>query len=403
MNGKYKNPFEGMQWFETQKQFMDAFATLNQGNNPFTSAFSSQQQPGWADAMDSWWRAFKPAGNAQQENVFMKMLDQARQYYFISEQFSKMYDAMSSANKNNQDALAVLNKAFEDVAAFIEQNTTQFSWSHLIDQCEQPLELLKNTFAQTQMFAGQPFNDFSPEVQKLREKFLTMPGLGYSRESQEKLQKALHLWANYQDNYQEFQTVMSKLSHEALDLMRKDLIRMHKKGEQVESMRQIYNIWVASNEKVYGDFVFTEEYSELNARLVNSLMAFKKESQGIMEDNLASMNLPTTKSINALEKRQHELRKQIRQMETQLKQLHQEVKTLRDKPLSKTTTSRNNTGASAKAKPRKKTQKKKSVAATSSSVVDFKKSKRAKQKKRETAEKKQPVKDNNDGMIELKF
>ena len=399
MTNKYSNPFAANNWFESQQKFMETLAMFNQGNNPFGFPGKKSTRPGWADAMDIWWRAFKPAVSSENENVVMKLIEQAKQYYFMSEQFANIYSLMSSTQKKNKDAIDGLNKTFEDITAFMDQNASRFSWSSLIDQCEQPYELLKNTFADNPLFSGQGFTEFSPELQKLREKFLTMPGLGYSRESQEKLQKAMHLWATYQDNYHEFQTVMSGLNHEALNLMRKELIKMHKKGEQVESMRQIYNIWVASNEKVYSNFVFTEEYSELNARLVNSLMAFRKESHSIIEDNLASMNLPTTKSINALEQRQHDLRKQIKNMEAELKQLSAQVRSINQKQLARPTAA-NTRKAETTKKPGKRAQKKKTT--STAGVVDFKKSKRAKQKKSENAKKKTAAKDSG-GMIELKF
>ena len=402
MANKYSNPFAASNSFESQQKFMEILAMFNQGSNSFGFPGKKSTRPDWADAMDIWWRTLKPAVSSQNENVMMKLIEQAKQYYFISEQFVNMYNLMSSTQKKNKDAIDGLNKTFEDITAFfMDQNASRFSWSSLIDQCEQPYELLKNTFADNPLFSSQGFTEFSPEWQKLRENFLTMPGLGYSRESQEKLQKAMRLWATYQDNYHEFQTVMSGLNHEALNLMRKKLIKMHKKGEQVESMRQIYSIWVASNEKVYSDFVFTEEYSELNAKLVNSLMAFRKESHGIIEDNLASMNLPTTKSINALEQRQHDLRKQIKNMEAELKQLSAQVRSINQKQFAKPT-SANIRKVETTKKSGKRAKKKKTTFPTRAGVVDFKKSKRVKQKKNETAKKKTSLKDRG-GMIELKF
>ena len=132
---------------------------------------------------------------------------------------------------------------------------------------------------------------------------------------------AIKLWANYQENYQEYQSVMLRLNQEALDLMRDRIISTSKDGESIDSMRQIYDLWIESNEKVYGDYVYTKEYAELNGRLVNSMMAFKKQSHEITEDALSAMHMPTTKSMDELERRHYELRKQVNEMRAEISNL----------------------------------------------------------------------------------
>lgn len=417
MSDKYKMPFEGMDWSEMQKQFFEAFTKYNQPSNPFatspfsTSAFSPQTN-NWSDAMDLWWQAFKPDAAPASNNVFNKMLQQAKTYFMLSEQFSKLYQGMEQSKKNTDDFVHFLNEQFQNIESVIAENHQLFSWSNFIDQCEKPAELLNNLATNTPLFSGEVINDFSPEMRKLRERFLTTPSVGYSRESQDKLQEAIRLWANYQDNYQEFHAVMSKLNHDALGRMRKKLLKMHKAGEKVESMRQVYNIWVESNEKVYGEFVFTDEYADMNARLVNSLMAFKNKSHEITEDYLSSMNLPTSGAIDALERRQHELRKQVKTLTNELKslqtQLKQQKQTPAAQPAAEKTTEKAVTSAAKPRTAKRKTKAKKKSAKKSSKVVDFKKSKRAKQKKQQvksgqSRSKQAENAEDKQGMIEIKF
>ncbi len=411
MSQNFNNPFGGLDWTDLQKQMLETLMNFGKQNTSFSSSgFSSGNGNQWADAMDMWWRAFKPSSSNNNFEMFNKMLEQSRMFYLLSEHFSKIFQAFENTNQTEQSLNNLLVEQFEQLQAVLDQQHNMFSWSQIVDQCEQPAQLFKNLFSDKSIFSGMPINDFSPEVKKIREKFFTMPGLGYSREMQEKMQEALRLWAHYQDNYQEFQTIMSCLNHEAMDLMRKRLMKMHKDGEKVESMRQIYHIWVDSNEKVYGEFVFTEEYSELNARLVNSLMAFKKQSHEITEDYLKSMNLPTSSSIQALERRQHELRKQVRDMQAELKAVKAELG--KTQTVSKKVTVEDKKAKSEKPKTKaehkasKKTTKKaaKPTVKSSSRAVNLNKSRKKKSEKQAATNKKSEIKNADDkGMIEIKF
>ena len=164
---------------------------------------------------------------------------------------------------------------------------------------------------------------FSPEagIGRLRARLLSMPGLGYSRETQDKLQELLRLWGEYQDNYQEYQSVMTRLNQESLALMQKAISKRFRNDKDIRSLKQLYDLWIESSERAYGEYVFTEEYAALNGRLVNSLMAFRQKQNEISEDILAAMNMPTMRAMNTLERRQHQLRKQIKTLEAELQTL----------------------------------------------------------------------------------
>ncbi|MEM7027077.1 MAG: poly(R)-hydroxyalkanoic acid synthase subunit PhaE [Pseudomonadota bacterium] len=400
MNQNEKNPFLNQDWIAMQKQMMDIWMNYGQSNPTLDS--------NWADAMQTWWKAVMPDSALGQNDLFNKMLEQSRMYYFLSEQFSKIQSMFDSSQYSDRVLNKLLKEQFQKMTSLMTEKPEMFSWSQLADQFEQPAELFQQLFSNAQAFSGIPMNEWSPELKKIREKFLTMPGLGYSRESQEKAQEAFRLWAEYQDNYQEFNKVMSGLNNDAMDLMRKRLMKMHKDGEAIESVRQVYHIWVDSNEKVYSDFVFTEEYAELNARLVNSLMAFKNKSQEITEDYLKSMNLPTTSAVEALERRQHDLRKQVRAIEIELKSVRAELKSsqieLKENKEAKTVEPVNSkkTKAKAKRKVSKKRKTKKTIIQTSSQVVDFNASKKKKNRKLPSKSKKTEA-NNDSGMIEIKF
>ena len=254
-------PFEEFNWLEIQKKYMDALAAFN-SPNPFTGSASFKpanpfeqlnpfMQPSkpsfesfWVNAMNDWWKSVKPENVNEHQELFGKVLEQCRNYYFMSEQFSKLIEGIAEVKGKNQDIIKFINQQFNEMESAFMSAQGNFSWSNLIDSCEQPIELMKNAFSNMYSYSGDVFNDMNPEVKKLRERFLSVPGLGYSREVQDKFQELIRLWANYQDNYQEYQTVMTRLNHDSLEVMRKHIIAMSKKDEDINSMKQVYDLWV---------------------------------------------------------------------------------------------------------------------------------------------------------------
>lgn len=401
MNKNNQSPFDYSNWAEVQKKYMDALTSFNSAN-PFTNKATVSQESFWVKAMDDWWKSVKSGTYNEKESLFEKVIDQCRNYYFMSEQFSNLIEGMSNLKSKNEDITSFINKKFQEMESFLTANQNNFHWSNLVDICEQPVELMKKAISSMPFNYGDLFADVSPEAKRIRDQYLSIPGVGYSREMQEKLQETVRLWAVYQDNYQEYQLALSKLNHEALELMRKKILRMIKKDEELNSMRQIYDLWVESNEQVYADYVLTSEYSDLNGRLVNSLMAFKKQSHEITEEMLAAMNMPTSKALNTLEHRQYELRKQVRMLETQLKSLQKEIKEKNKQVAVKTKGTRNTT---------KKKQIKKQAVEEKSTVVQFRPVKKkvvkftntVKKKTKRKTKRKTKNKSANHGMIELKF
>ena len=43
-------------------------------------------------------------------------------------------------------------------------------------------------------------------------------------------------------------------------------------GQTMNSLRELYNLWVECNEETYGRMLHSAEYSELSGRLLNALL-----------------------------------------------------------------------------------------------------------------------------------
>jgi poly[(R)-3-hydroxyalkanoate] polymerase subunit PhaE len=391
MSNKYRTPFDELDWSEMQKKYMDALMAFKSPE--------STMDPVWVNAMDDWWKTAKTDMPYESSNIFEKVLDQCRNYYFMSEQFSGLLDGMNRSKNNKDQITDYINKSFKEIESAFSSGKNTFNLNGFLDNFEQPIDLMKSAFSNSSFDPGEILDGLNPDLGKLRDQMLSIPGLGYSREAQDKSKYAIKLLANYQENYQEYQSVMLRLNQEALDLMRERIISMSKDGESIDSMRQIYDLWIESNEKVYGDYVYTKEYAELNGRLVNSMMAFKKQSHEITEDMLSELHMPTIKSMDELERRHYELRKQVNEMRAEINNLKKQLQ----KNNSKTVVVKKES----KPVARRKKKTKKRLTVNSSNVVELKQVKKkvantVKAVKKKTKQKtKKTFADK--GMIEIKF
>lgn len=362
--------FGDINWADFQKKYFDALMAFKPSSSfASNSAFDNSF---WNSAMEQWWKMMKNNSSAtQHENIFEKVIEQSRNYYFLGEQFSSLIDGMSKFNSNSSDVSSFINKKFEELQSMISQSSNHFNWGSFANNFEMPFLDVMNKGASNDIFGFMNqgasndmfdivnmFDGINPAMKEMRNKFLSMPGIGYSREMQEKIQELMKLGAIYHDNYLENQTVMNQLSQDALELMREKILRMSQKGEEFDSMRQIYDLWVESNEKVYADYAFTDEYSELNGRLINSQMAFMKLSQEVNEDILTAMNMPTNRAINELERRQYELRKTVKTLEAEIKSLKESISENKSSTKSKPASSASRKAAKKKVSKKKVVTKK---------------------------------------------
>ena len=339
MSDKKKAASGDIDWLGMQRKYLDALAAFGGGNpfaeanpfgatppfepfNPFATPAGPTPGPAWMNAMNDWWKSARPAAQDDTRNFFGKVLEQSRHYWFMSEQFSKLIEGIAQYKGNNKAILEFINKKFGELESACTA-TNHPALAHLIAQYEGLPPFMQSALSGLSNWFESGAGAFAPgaEASRLRARLLSAPGLGYSREAQDKFQELLRLWAEYQDNYQEYQSVMTELNRAALALMRKKIIELSKNDKDINSMKQLYDLWVESNERAYGEYVFTDEYAELNGRLVNSLMAFRQKHNEISEDILAAMNMPTMRAMNTLERRQYQLRKQLKAVEAELKAL----------------------------------------------------------------------------------
>ena len=79
-------------------------------------------------------------------------------------------------------------------------------------------------------------------------------------------------WLAYQQTQRQYFGLLQQAASAALDLMEQRLQERATAGDTINSLRELYNLWVACNEQTYGRMLRGPEYSELSGRLLNALL-----------------------------------------------------------------------------------------------------------------------------------
>ncbi len=330
-------------WFQNQRQYMDAWSSFQN----FIPNSSSGIDPMY-EAMNSWWNNASPSLSGQNYDFYNKMMQQGKSFYFMGEQFNKILNQMKDVNSKSSDWQKVLNEQFDSMKSAFEQSET-----------------LQDTFNTAPFLQADFQKDYLKVFDILTnvEKYSPIPGIGSTRESQEQIQEGIRLMGEYQEVSHDFNMVMSKVGVEAMEVMRLMIIEMAERGEEINSLREMYDLWVDCNEKAYADYVTTDEYSELYGRLSNALMAVKQHYGKLMDKVLAKLNLPTRRGRDTILKRLQEMKRNQSKSVAKIAALEEELQALRQMIEGKKGTSSpavsDSTAKSKKAKKAKKKASKK--------------------------------------------
>ena len=184
---------------------------------------------------------------------------------------------------------------------------------------ELPLETWTRTVSGFSVLPGDFLQALKPEglrqatdeVHDQIGRFLSVPSVGYTREWQDQNQRGARLVLDYQRASQEYLNAHARLGVDTIERFSKRVMERAETGQEITSLREVYDLWVDAGEAAYSEFVLTEEYAAIYGRLVNALMALKHHSQNLVDEAVGAANLPTRRDMTTLQCRQQEVRRQI--------------------------------------------------------------------------------------------
>jgi len=328
------NPFSQEPWLDAQRKYWDAWMDMTRQASSTVAHEQTPDNP-WAAALDQWWKAVSPmtGGSAPLlQDFFDKLIGMGKSYFSMAEHVAGMPgEGENKTGDAVSDWLDQIRKACDawGTSLGVQQDPRMRDFMSFWNM---PMDTWQRTASSFSPLPGDFLKALHPEgadalagdMREHMDRFLSMPGVGYSRESQEQYQHLARLVLDYQKAMQDYAIALSKVGVKSTDRFQEKLSETTASGEPVTSLRDFYNLWVDACEDVYGEYSMSAEYSEMYGEMVNALMAVKHHGSLLVDEMLESMNMPTHREINTLHQRLHEMRREYRALRSEIEQLRDE-------------------------------------------------------------------------------
>ena len=340
--GAAANPFAAFGSFATNPFAQNPFAHNPFAQNAFSAMpfaqFGAAANP-FSGVLEQWWSSMKPQVDGDVGTV-------AQRFYDMGKNFMSMAEGLFGAAGQEQPD-AAMNLWMTSMHAVLEQwinqiqnnmdvatpdlpgvsGTTLSAWAQFADSVAPWLNMSQH-FLKEVAEGHLPGGIEMPGVGAAQEQFcraLSMPGLGYTREQQERMQRLARHLLSYHDAFRAYKLAFAKTALSSLDSVQKRLQKMHKDGKKIESLRGLYDMWVDASEEAYAKFAMSDEYQVVYGDMVNALMRVRKDMNELVEHQYELMNIPTRSEIDTMQRRQQENRRENRQLRHEIDQLRAQL------------------------------------------------------------------------------
>lgn len=165
------------------------------------------------------------------------------------------------------------------------------------------------------------YNLFMDTFANTAGKFAAAPAIGYTREFQEKVTSAFETWVEVRRTEVDFHTEMVNTGLRAMEGLLRELVEKSERGEKIESLRALFDLWVATAEKTYFEMASTEAFAEVQGRFVNAAMQHRIRERELMDALMKSLHLPTRRELDDAYRHLHDLKNEVRALRREVSQL----------------------------------------------------------------------------------
>ncbi len=296
-------------------------------------ALAAPQRPAnpWAAALDEWSRVLSPP-TPTYADVFARMLAQGKSFFAFGDALGNSFESQDKG----LDAQALFLRSLEN----LKQGWDAQLWPGAAAPAasglwQLPLESWQHTASTLTGMSVDALHGPGgsaptlPWMQQQLERMLAIPGLGYTREHQEQLQKLGSLMVAYQKAFNEYTVAYADMGKRSIERVKARLTEREAAGEApIESTKALFDLWVDCSEEVYAEFVMSDDYVRLHGEMTNALMTLKKQERTMLDDSLEAMNLPTRREMDTLLQRFQQTRRNEKALQSEMRALQTTQKEL---------------------------------------------------------------------------
>jgi polyhydroxyalkanoate synthesis regulator phasin len=339
----------------TNMPWLQSFSTNGQGFNPFNglSSFRTSAIAQMFGLYENWLAIYKnfaaTAGKNVQEltgkmpegvakETLGQILNSTESYMKLLEFWMPIYKSMQEKTVTPEQLQQYMHPArykevIDKVFEFVSPETLQEFYAHsakLMEavnsaagtQLKQYNELSqRNTKLLPELMAGDPqaamkiYENLYESYQRNFDPMLRATINGRDAEILEIMKSMVTKYHEFSQKFSKFQYNTYVTGQKAMEKVVEKVADMVKNGGELKSYNEFFKMWVEMNEKAYGELFKTEDFSKLQAELMNNGLEIRTELQRLMETYLADYPVVPRSEMDELYKTVHELKAKVRSLE----------------------------------------------------------------------------------------
>ncbi len=168
--------------------------------------------------------------------------------------------------------------------------------------------------AELARFACLVWDAYAPMLEGL----LRSPGIGPTRELNEKLLHAVDAWLRAARASVDWQAIMATTWMRSCQAFLQEFAERSARGWAPSTLRQLSDLYMEVAERVFTDAFATEEYTLAQAKAANTALAYRLREQLVADVLLKATPLPSRSEVDEAHRRLYELGKEVKALRREL-------------------------------------------------------------------------------------
>ena len=153
---------------------------------------------------------------------------------------------------------------------------------------------------------------FAKNYEETMGKALLAPTIGYFREFQERINKAIYAYGQYTNGKAAFLSFLQSAGVTAAEKVFQRFIAFTPKEITPETYKELYKLWCNTNEEVYQEVSRSKEFVGLAKQMVEQGLLLRKELDEISDHVLKFTNFPSKKDMDEIYLAIYETKRDLR-------------------------------------------------------------------------------------------
>jgi len=166
---------------------------------------------------------------------------------------------------------------------------------------------------------------FAKNYEETMGKALLAPTIGYFREFQERINKAIYGYGRYTNAKAGFLSFLQSAGVTAAEKVFQRFIDLTPKEITPETYKELYKLWCNTNEEAYQEVSRSKEFVDLAKQMVEQGLLLRKELDEISDHVLKFTNFPSKKDMDEIYLAIYETKRDLREARKRVTELEKQV------------------------------------------------------------------------------